>query len=206
MREHFLDRGVFIRSLATRGSRGGLSNSVYEATQVLDAAGNDYVFVETIGIGQDQIDILDVANTVVLVIAPENGDEIQAMKAGIMEVVDLVVINKADRPGADEMLLTIHSALGDRSVPVIKTSTVTNAGVPALLEEIDRHDLPHDSGRDRRLNASRRQLLALVEEGLIRRITEKVGPGSIESWAEKIAGRESDPYTAAEALMDDLKF
>jgi LAO/AO transport system kinase len=206
MREHFLDRGVFIRSLATRGSHGGLSHSAYEAAQVLDAAGNDYILIETIGVGQDQIDIRHVASTVVLVVAPESGDEIQAMKAGTMEAFDVLVINKADLPGAEELFLNLHGAFGDRHVPMIKTSTVTNAGVPALLDEIERHQATDAAARQRDIDGSRRQLLALLEEGVIRKLNEKVGSGPIESWARKIAERESDPYTAAEAILESLKF
>src|SRR4051812_47977992 len=103
MREHFLDGAVFIRSLATRGQAGGISRALYEATQLLDAAGKDVIFVETIGIGQDQVDVATVAETVAVIVTPENGDEIQAMKAGILEIADILVINKADLPGADQM-------------------------------------------------------------------------------------------------------
>jgi LAO/AO transport system kinase len=205
MREHFLDSGVFIRSLATRGTRGGLSRSAYEAVQVLDAAGNDYILIETIGVGQDQVDILAVAQLVVLVLAPESGDEIQAMKAGIIEAVDLLVINKADLSGAEELFMNLHSAFDDRTLPIIKTSTITNAGIPALLDEIDRALTKWPLG-ERDLEANRRQLLALVEEGVLRRITETIGAEPVENWAKKIAERESDPYTAAEAILRNLKF
>src|ERR1043166_1174607 len=118
MRDHFLDKGVFIRSLATRGHQGGLSSCVYEAAQLMDPMGKEYVLIETIGIGQDQVDISRVAHTVVLVVAPQTGDEIQSMKAGIMEIVDLVVINKPDLPGAEEMFLNLHSALADYGVQI----------------------------------------------------------------------------------------
>ena len=205
MRDHFLDKGVFIRSLATRGHQGGLSSCVYEAAQLMDAMGKDYILIETIGIGQDQVDVSRVAHTVILVVAPESGDEIQGMKAGIMEVVDRVVINKADLPGAEEMFLNLHSALADRGVGIFKTSAQKNEGIAALVDDIAKQDLSHANHKERTFDLSRQQLMALVRDGLMLRLGEKIGKNNVDSWARKIADRQSDPYTAAEVILEELK-
>jgi GTPase len=205
MRDHFLDEGVFIRSLATRGSQGGLSSCVYEAAQLMDAMGKEYVVIETIGIGQDQVDVSRVAHTVVVVVAPESGDEIQGMKAGIMEVVDLLVINKADLPGTEELFLNLHSALGDRNVPIFKTSAKNNQGIAALVDGIQNHRLAAGNHKERRFEISRGHLLGLIRDGLMLKIQKRMGDSKIQNWAQKIAERQSDPYTAAERILADLK-
>ena len=205
MRDHFLDKGVFIRSLATRGHQGGLSSCVYEAAQLMDAMGKEYILIETIGIGQDQVDVSRVAHTVILVVAPEGGDEIQGMKAGIMEVVDRVVINKADLPGAEEMFLNLHSALADRGVQIFKTSAQKNEGIAALVDDITKQDLSHANHKERTFDLSRQQLMALVRDGLMLRLGKKIGKDNVDSWARKIAARQSDPYTAAEVILEELK-
>jgi LAO/AO transport system kinase len=205
MRDHFLDKGVFIRSLATRGSQSGLSNCVCEAAQVMDAMGKEYILIETIGIGQDQVDVSRVAHTVVLVVAPESGDEIQSMKAGIMEIADLVVINKSDLPGAEEMFLNLHTALGDRAVPIVKTSAQKNEGIETLVDEIVKKSLTTANHRQRAIDLSRTQLMALIRDGLMLKLGEKIRKSNVEHWAQKIADRKSDPYTAAETILGELK-
>jgi LAO/AO transport system kinase len=205
MRDHFLDEGVFIRSLATRGSQGGLSSCVYEAAQLMDAMGKEYILIETIGIGQDQVDVSRAAHTVIVVVAPESGDEIQGMKAGIMEVVDLLVINKADLPGAEELFLNLHSALGDRGVPLFKTSAKNNQGIAALVDGIENHRLVNGNHKQRTFELSRSQLLTLIRDGLMQRVQKRIEGRKIENWTQKIAERQSDPYTAAEAILEDLK-
>ena len=204
MRDHFLDKGVFIRSLATRGSQGGLSSSVYEAAQLLDAMGQDYILVETIGIGQDQIQIRRTAHTVLVIVTPDSGDEIQGMKAGVLEIADLLVINKADLPGAEELFMT----LGQNGVPTFKTSAIKNEGIAALVDAIDRHriDLVATGNHNQRtVDVSRSQLMALIHDGLMRKVQDKTAKSKIDQWAQKIASKESDPYTAAETILRDLK-
>jgi LAO/AO transport system kinase len=203
MREHFLDKEVFIRSLATRGNQGGLSSCVYEAAQLLDAMGKEYVLIETIGIGQDQLDVSRVAHTVVVVVAPESGDEIQGMKAGIMEIADLLVINKADLSGAEEMFLSLHSAMPE--IPILKTCATKNQGIAALVDATEKNRSANANHRQRKIDLSRGQLLGLIREGLMAKVQQKIGDGCVEDWAKKIAARESDPYTAAETILADLK-
>jgi len=203
MREHFLDKEVFIRSLATRGNQGGLSSSVYEAAQLLDAMGKEYILIETIGIGQDQLDISRVAHTVVVVVAPESGDEIQGMKAGIMEIADLLVINKTDLAGAEEMFLNLHNAIAE--IPILKTCATKNEGVAALVDSIEKNRLLNANHKERKIDLSRSQLLALIRDGLMAKLQRTIGESSVEEWAKKIAERQSDPYTAAEKILANLK-
>src|SRR6266480_2292637 len=147
--EHFLDEGVFIRSMANRGALGGLSEAALQAALLLDAAGRDEVFVETVGVGQAEIDIIDHADTVVLVLMPGSGDSIQALKAGVMEIPDLIVINKADHPMTDTMVREIRGVLSlanlDRvpeevarswRVPILKTEATSGAGIPELVSAL----------------------------------------------------------------------
>ena len=209
MRDHFLDQGVFIRSLATRGGEGGLSACVYEAAQLLDALGKEYILIETIGIGQDQIEVSRIAHTVLVIVTPESGDEIQALKAGVLEIADLLVINKSDLPGADELFLNLTHMLGDRGAPIFKTSTMTNEGIAALVDGIEGHRQALLAGGNHKQKASeisRNQLLTLIRDGLMLKIRNKAGERDIDQWAQKIAARKSDPYTAAEAILEKLGF
>ena len=205
MRDHFLDQGVFIRSLATRGSHGGLSGAIYEAAQLLDAMGKEYILLETIGIGQDQVEVSRIAHTVLVIVTPESGDEIQAMKAGVLEIAHLLVINKADLAGTEELFLK----LGDVGVPVFKTSATKSEGITALVDGIveQRAELLAGANhKQRAVELSRNQLLELVQDALVLKIRKKMGESSVERWAQKIANRESDPYTAAETILGKLGF
>jgi len=139
MRDHFLDPGVFIRSLATRGGWGGVSASLREAAQILDAMGKEAILVETIGAGQDQVEIAKIAHTVVLVLGPWTGDEIQGMKAGLIEIADIVVVNKADLSGAEETFQQLRSVLEDSGPPILKTSALGNDGIALLIDRIEEH-------------------------------------------------------------------
>ena len=209
MRDHFLDQGVFIRSLATRGNQGGLSACVHEAAQLLDAMGKEYVLIETIGIGQDQIDVARLAHTVVVIVTPESGDEIQGMKAGVLEVADLLVINKADLPGADELFLSLAQLTQDRGLPLFKASARNNEGITALVDGIERHLaglLGSGNGLKRALEISRGQILALIRDELMVKLQNKTGKSNIDEWAQRIAEGKSDPYTAAETILGELGF
>ena len=209
MRDHFLDQGVFIRSLATRGNQGGLSGCIYEAVQLLDAMGKEYVLIETIGIGQDQVEISRIAHTVLVIVTPASGDEIQAMKAGVLEIADLLVINKADLSGADELFLSLTHTLDDRGVSIFKTSARNSEGIAALVDGIEHHrtDLLASGNHEQRVSEiSRSQLLALIRDELMLMIRSKTGESNIDRWAQKIAERKSDPYTAAETILTELGF
>src|SRR5450755_2462616 len=142
--EHFLDPGVFIRSMANRGALGGLSEAALQAALLMDASGRELVFVETVGVGQAEVDIIDHADTVVLVLMPGSGDSIQALKAGVMEIPDVIVVNKAEHPLTDTMIREIKGviALGpklDWEIPIIRTEAVRGEGVPDLVEKLTEH-------------------------------------------------------------------
>ena len=207
MRNHFMDNGVFIRSLATRDGQGGLPRCVFEATQLLDAMGNDSILVETIGIGQNQVDIAQVADTVLVVMTPESGDEIQALKAGVLEIADLLVMNKSDLPGSAQMFLYLDDLLGTAGVPLFKTSALNDDGIAPLIDGIEKRwaEWLHAGNHKRRtLDSSRAQLLALIRDQLMVKVQKKLGEQEITRWAQRVASKASDPYTAAETILAKL--
>jgi LAO/AO transport system kinase len=210
MQAHAGDPGVFIRSMATRGHLGGLAHATGEAALVLDAAGRDVVLIETVGVGQDEVDIVRTADVSVVTVVPGTGDDVQALKAGIMEIADVFVVNKADREGADrtaasiEAMLSLHSyGEGEWRPPIVKTEATTGKGVPELLETIERfreHTRAAHKGR-RRARAEWR-----VRDLLARRFVEHVerrvlAPGELESLLDRIASRELDPYSAVDGIL-----
>ena len=207
MRSHFLDDEVFIRSLSTGNSQGGLPSCVYEAAQLLDAMGKDTILIETIGIGQNQIDIARIAHTVLVITTPESGDEIQALKAGVLEIADLLVINKSDLPGAEEMLLRLGDLLGAAGVPTFKTAALNNDGIAVLIDGIEKHwaeFVARGNHKQRTLDISRTQVLALIRDQLMVKVETTVGEPEIARWAQQIADKTSDPYTAAETILAKL--
>lgn len=209
MREHFLDRGVYIRSLATRGSRGGVSSAVRDAACLLDAVGNEVVLIETIGVGQDQVEVKNLAHTVVVTVIPWMGDEVQGMKAGLLEIADILVVNKADLPGAEKMVEQLRSLFEDAEISILKTSALENVGTGQLIEALENHRtrlLTGDNHRDQRLALSRSQLLGLLREELLDRLVERLGADSLETWVERVAERRLDPYTAAERILKRAGF
>lgn len=204
MRDHFLDDGVFIRSLATRGGWGGVSASIQEAAQLLDALGKEVIFIETIGVGQDQVGISTTAHTVVVVLTPWMGDEIQGMKAGLLEITDILVVNKTDLPGAEEMVQYLRRIFEDSGLPLVQTSAIKNEGIGLLIEDIEKHKtqlLASGDHRTRNLNLSRGQLLSLVQERILTRALRRIDSAFVERLVERIAERDLDPYTAAEKIL-----
>jgi LAO/AO transport system kinase len=209
--EHFLDPNVFIRSMATRGALGGLAEAALQAALVMDAAGIDDILLETVGVGQAEIDIIDHADTVVLALMPGSGDSIQALKAGVMEIPDVIVINKADHPLTDTMVREVRTALSlgppqDWKVPIVKTEATTGAGVPELLEQIDAHRVQIESEgtlEQRRARNLRNEVLGLAAARLRRGLETRVreDPGVAEL-LERVARREIDPATAADELLE----
>jgi len=147
MQRHYLDSGVFIRSMATRGSHGGLSNAVQATVNLLDAFGKDIIIVETVGVGQTELGIKEIANIVVLVLVPESGDDMQAMKAGLIEIADIIVVNKADHEGAErlaaQLRATLGSNLGKSEPSIITTQAINNVGIKELYQIIDKHRKNH---------------------------------------------------------------
>lgn len=205
MRDHFLDPGVFIRSFATRGTSGGISAAVRDAVHVLDAAGKEVIFVETIGVGQDELDIAGMAHLVLVVLTPALGDEIQGMKAGLSEIGDIVVVNKADLPGADEAVQQLKSML--QASLVIGTSALNNQGVSLLIDSIEEQRLGSmRNGRyeKRRFDVCRHELIALLREAAIARVQKKIDHDALEREVKRIAEGQVDPYTAVEALAKKI--
>ena len=211
MRERFLDDGVFIRSMASRGHAGGLARATARVVNVLDALGTDVVLVETVGVGQEEVDVIRVVDTVCLVTVPGLGDDIQAIKAGVLEIADVLVVNKADRPGADETardLAQMLSLAKDRpwKTPIVRTSAQSGDGLPQLVEAIDRHRAwSRESGEylERRRAAARSEVEALLQEALLRELAGRVGESRLDAAVARVAERSVDPYTAVEELLRD---
>ncbi|MFQ5875008.1 MAG: methylmalonyl Co-A mutase-associated GTPase MeaB [Dehalococcoidia bacterium] len=213
MQRHYTDQGVFIRSMATRGSHGGLPRSTRRAVKLLDAYGSDLMIVETVGVGQAELDIMDVADTVVVVLVPESGDSMQAIKAGLMEIADVFVVNKADRPGADIMtkdisvMLTLDSTERDWAPPILATQAHTGVGLQELTTAIEEHrkGAKETGSLARRRRARRRneffQTIREQAEEQVVRLTD--GDGRLTSLLEQVESDKVDPYTAAlEALKN----
>ena len=202
MQAHAGDSGVFIRSMATRGHLGGLARETGEAAMVLDAAGKDIVIIETVGVGQDEVDIVRTADVSIVTIVPGTGDEVQALKAGIMEIADIFVVNKADREGADrtvtsiEAMLTLHTfADGEWRPPIMKTEATTGRGVSELIATIDtfRRHTAAEQGNRRRARAEWR-LRELLGHRFIKHVEQHVlQAGEFDELLTRIAARETDP-------------
>ena len=211
MQRHSLDPGVFIRSMATRGHLGGLARSTNDVVDVLDAAGKEYVLIETVGVGQDEIEIVRSAHTNIVVAVPGMGDDIQAIKAGVMEIGDLFVVNKADRDGADktvmEIEMTLHLGKGtDAWRPkVLKTVAVKAEGVAEVTREILEHQAflqQHEGQRRKGRERSYWVFFELLQERLTTRVIERVASnGTLDRLIERIAARETDPYSAVEEVL-----
>jgi LAO/AO transport system kinase len=209
-----VDSGVYIRSMATRGNLGGLAATTADVVSVLDAAGRDPILVETVGVGQDEIEIVRLADISVVVLVPGLGDDVQAIKAGIMEIGDLFVINKSDQPGSDKLELAIKAtlALGHGTdgwmPPVVKTVATEGAGIDQLTTEIERAlEFFKNSSRrtERRRDAERRRLLALLEERLLRTTLSKALPnGELNRIVDEIAERKQDPYSVVERICKSI--
>jgi LAO/AO transport system kinase len=210
MQAHAGDPGVFIRSMATRGHLGGLARATYEVALVLDAAGKDVVLIETVGVGQDEVDIVRTADVSIVTLVPGTGDEVQALKAGIMEIADLFVVNKADRDGVDRTVASIESLLALESYPpeawrppILKTQATSGAGVPELLDMVDRFRAR--AGQDvnaRRRTRSEYRLRELLADRFLEHVSREVlGNGEFDALLERIAGRTVDPYSAANEII-----
>ncbi len=209
MRERFLDEGIFIRSMASRGHAGGLARATSRVVNVLDALGTDVVIVETVGVGQEEVDVIRVVDTVCLVTVPGLGDDIQAIKAGILEIADVLVVTKADRPVADETARDLAQMLTlakDRpwKTPIVRTSAQSGEGLPQLMEVIDKHRAwSRESGEyvERRRGAARAEVEALLREALLRELEGRVGEARLDAAIAKVADRSIDPYAAVEHLL-----
>jgi len=209
MQAHAGDPGVFIRSMATRGHLGGLASTTADAVSVLDAAGRDCVIIETVGVGQAEVDIARTADVCVVTLVPGTGDDVQALKAGIMEIADIFVVNKADREGADRMaaavdgLLSLEAAeAGAWRPPVIRTEATRGIGIDVLADAIDRfRQTRGDEIERRRRTRSTVRLRDLVASLFLGRVEATIGAGELESLAARVAARELDPYAAARLAL-----
>jgi len=210
MQAHALDAGVFIRSMATRGHLGGLARTTTEAATVLDAAGFDIVIIETVGVGQDEVDIVRTADISIVTLVPGTGDEVQALKAGIMEIADIFVVNKADREGADRTAASIESTLaleewtaGEWKPPVLRTVATTGAGLPELVAMIGRfREETKDAVGERRRARAEWRLREILEHDFMQHVERRVlGVGEFDRLLERITAREIDPYGAASGVM-----
>jgi LAO/AO transport system kinase len=209
--DHFLDPGVFIRSMANRGALGGLSEAALQAALLMDASGRDTVLVETVGVGQAEVDIIDHADSVVLVLMPGSGDSIQALKAGIMEIPDVIVVNKADHPLTDTMVREIRGvlALGGRrewTVPIIRTEAVREVGIEELaaaLAEHRAHIEAQGTLSQRRRRNLMSEVLAIATNRLRRELERSVADDDeVRQLLDRVVSRELDPASAAETILE----
>ena len=208
MQEHALDPGVYVRSMAGRGALGGLAPTIDSVVAVMDAFGFDYVLIETVGAGQDEVEIAGTALTTVLVNNPGTGDDIQAMKAGILEIADVLVVNKADHPGADILVSQLRALLslappGQRRPPIVKTTATKGEGLEQLAAAIEEHReyLEKSGEMDKvRQAEARHQVLAIARQMLLERIRQSTPEAELDALVARVAARELDPLSAAEAL------
>lgn len=212
MMRHTTDPDIFIRSMATRGHLGGLAKATGEAISILEASGKDIILVETVGVGQDEVEIIKLADLVLVVLIAGVGDEIQTFKAGIMEIADIFVLNKADSPEAENTERQIKAMLElgikkERIPPVVKTVATTGDGIDSLIKQIER--LVAGLGEDIKTNRKKRLLYWMLKDIIMDKIFQKVmdsfKPGEFESLIERIHEKENDPYTIAENIVDRLK-
>jgi LAO/AO transport system kinase len=209
--DHFLDAGVFIRSMANRGALGGLSEATLQAALLMDASGRDVVLLETVGVGQAEVDIIDHADTVVLALMPGSGDSIQALKAGVMEIPDVIVVNKADHPLTDTMVREIRGilALGPQEgwqVPIIKTEAVRNEGIEELAEKLAEHRAYIEAEgtlSERRRRNLLNEVMAIATFRMRRELEASVRDDpAVQDLLDKVVARELDPASAAATILD----
>jgi len=211
MQQHFLDGGVFIRSMATRGSPGGLPPTARGVIKLLDAFGKDYILVETVGVGQTELDIMEMADTVLVVLTPEAGDTIQTMKAGLLEIADIFVVNKADREGASYLLaeltamLQLHPSRPGWQPPVLAAQAVNNIGIEEVLQAVkDRRRALEETGHlwERRKEQRRKEFLQAIERRLAARLKETMEKdGEFLSYLERVEKGKMDPYSACQEVL-----
>ncbi|MCW3064302.1 MAG: transport system ATPase [Solirubrobacterales bacterium] len=209
--EHFLDPGVFIRSMANRGALGGLSEAALQAALLMDASGKQAIFLETVGVGQAEVDIIDHADTVVLVLMPGSGDSIQALKAGVMEIPDIIVVNKSDHPLTDTMVREIRGilSLGPQKgwrIPIVKTEAARGQGVEDLLERIAAHQ-EHLKAEGALAERRRRNLMnevIAIAAGRMRRelVASLEDDAEVQRLLDEVVARRTDPASAAEQILE----
>jgi LAO/AO transport system kinase len=210
MQDHATDQGVYIRSMASRGHLGGLAVAAPQAIRVLDAAGFDVICVETVGVGQAEVEVASLADTTLVIVAPGMGDSVQAAKAGILEIADIFVVNKSDRPGAQEVVRDLRSMLamaargeGAWRPPIVSASAASGEGIDELVTQLDRHWswLAESGERDRRrLIRAREEVSAIAVAEMRRRVSGLPGQSRLDELAAQVASGKLDPYSAADEL------
>jgi LAO/AO transport system kinase len=209
--DHFLDEGVYIRSMASRGALGGLSESTLQAVLLMDAAGKEEIFIETVGVGQAEIDIIDHADTIVLALMPGSGDSVQALKAGVMEIPDVIVVNKADHPLTDSMVREIRGVLAlgpptDWNVPIVRTEATEGTGIEELAAAVDAHHAQiaeQGTLEQRRGRNLRNEVLGLAAVRLRRDLERSmITSESVRELLDRVVKRELDPASAAELVLE----
>jgi LAO/AO transport system kinase len=210
MQEHATDGGVFIRSMASRGHLGGLSWTAPQALRILDSAGFDVIMIETVGVGQAEVAVASLADSTLVIVAPGMGDSIQAAKAGILEIADIFVVNKSDRPGAQEAIRDLRTMLamarygaGDWKPPIVSTTAAAGEGIDELVGRLEEHGawLGESGERERRrLARAREEVSAIAVAALRERLGALPGESQLEELAGHVASGELDPYTAADKL------
>jgi LAO/AO transport system kinase len=211
--EHFLDPGVFIRSMANRGALGGLSEAALQAALLMDAAGKDVVFLETVGVGQAEVDVIDHADTVVLVLQPGSGDSIQALKAGVMEIPDVIVVNKAEHPLTDTMVREIRGVLalapheeGSWRIPIVRAEAARGTGIDEVMAALDAHRAHIEAAGtllERRRRNLMNEVLALATFRLRRELEESVREDAeVQELLDSVVARRLDPASAAGSILE----
>jgi len=210
MMELSSDDGVFIRSMGTRGMLGGITSSVYDVAEILDAAGKEIILIETVGVGQDQVDIVKIADTTLVVLVPGLGDSIQTIKAGLMEIADIFVVNKADRPGVEQVVAEIEAMLdlsnkSERRIPILQTSAKEKKGITELIDEIEQHikflkkSKKFEIRRRKRYEA---ELTEIIRKRLMGYIFDEAKLRKrVDSLIDQISKKELDPYSAADEIL-----
>src|SRR5438552_13227904 len=213
MQEHFADPGIYIRSMATRGSLGGLARTTADVTTVLDASGRDIILVETVGVGQDEIDIVRLADITVVILVRGMGDDVQTIKAGIMEIADIFVINKSDREGADRVEREIRALQSlairkDRwTPPIVKTVASEGQGTEELATAIASYEAylqKENLGLEKKVRNWRERLVEMLRERLLSRVREQLGQDKLDRYAAQVADHQRDPYSLVEEIVGKL--
>jgi LAO/AO transport system kinase len=213
MQEHFADPGIYIRSMATRGSLGGLARTTADVTTVLDAAGRDLVMIETVGVGQDEVDIVRLADITILILVPGMGDDVQTIKAGIMEIADIFVINKSDRDGAENVEREIRTlqSLAIRSdgwtPPIVKTVASEGTGIEELVGAVSNYEA-YLQQKNLALNKSvenwEQRLVEMLRDALLEKARGHITDGNMARYAAEVAEHKRDPYTLIEEIAEKL--
>ncbi len=214
MQSHYADAGIYIRSMATRGSLGGLASTTSDVATVLDASGRDLVLIETVGVGQDEVDIVRLAEVTVVILVPGMGDDVQTIKAGIMEIADVFVINKSDREGAERVEREIRAmqSLATRRdnwvPPVVKTVASEGQGIAAVAAAVAAYQdflRSHNLALEKRVQSWRERLIEMLRDSLLQRVLrEQLGDGAVARYATEIAEHKRDPYSLVEEIVGKL--